>query len=923
MRIHRLALVLLISSSILILGCGRADPKLLLEAAKTALAEKNNQSALIQLKSALQSDPDMFEARYLLGKLLVREGSASAGLIELQKAKELGHPEDELVPELANALLMTGQAAKVVGEFSETQLGKPRADASLQTTLAKAFLVLGKRELAEARIQKALIAAPGYGSAQLVRAQLMASGGDVQGALALVNETVTTETDFSEGWKFKGDLELVAFGRFEAAIDAYRKAVQADPGNNAARVAIVQGMLRQGSLDDAESQLKELLAQSPGNANAKYLEALLSYERRDFEKTRDLSQQLLRALPEGSRVLLLAASAEAELGALHKAEALLDRAIHVDPQLLPAYRLLISIHLRTGSHDRALEVVNSLIERGLLNETMFGLAGQVFLFNGDLDRAQAYLRKSLDADPTDARRRTDMAISRLASGQTSAAFEELNLIAKSTKTTEADLALISVHMQRREFEKALAAIDALSGKEVHRAMVETLRGRLHLAQGETGKARLAFEAALAATPTYYAAVASLAALDTQDKRFDAAKQRFVDLLKVDPGNVRSLMWLAGLSAAQEGGLSEAVGYLKQAVRARPSDPTPRLMWIDLLLSRKDLKEALSVAQSAQGDLPDNYSILDALGRVQFLSGEQLQALATFGKLIPLRPKSPSPYLRLAAVHLAGGDKSAAATQLRKALELQGNLIEAQRQLAAIQLEAKDFASARQLAKTVQQQRPTDPVGYRMDAEIARAAGDRAAEIAAYELGVKKTASAELAVKLHSAMIGANRAADAERFAAEWAKLHPDHVAFWIHLGDVALERGDGPGAQRAYAAALARAPDNAVANNNLAWVLVKTSPNESVIHALKATELAPKIPAFWHTLGTAHLAAGQAGESVKAIRKAFELAPKDDAFRLSLAKALIASGDPTEAKTHLQALAKLGAQFAGQVDVERLLKSLP
>ena len=71
-----------------------------------------------------------------------------------------------MVPELARAMLMLGQAKKVVDEFGKTRPGhSPPPTPSLQTTLAAAYAALGKPEQAQAALTAALAADPDYAPA--------------------------------------------------------------------------------------------------------------------------------------------------------------------------------------------------------------------------------------------------------------------------------------------------------------------------------------------------------------------------------------------------------------------------------------------------------------------------------------------------------------------------------------------------------------------------------------------------------------------------------------------------------------------------------------------------------------------------------------------------------------------------------------
>ena len=57
-------------------GCGADNPEALLASARDYLAKNDPKAAVIQLKNALQKNPEMSEVRLLLGQALLRTGDA-------------------------------------------------------------------------------------------------------------------------------------------------------------------------------------------------------------------------------------------------------------------------------------------------------------------------------------------------------------------------------------------------------------------------------------------------------------------------------------------------------------------------------------------------------------------------------------------------------------------------------------------------------------------------------------------------------------------------------------------------------------------------------------------------------------------------------------------------------------------------------
>ena len=156
-------------------GCGRQSPDALIASAKQYLSQGDPKAASIQLKNALQANPDLPEARFLLAKaLLDAEDPVSAG-VELGKARQLKYPDDAVVPMAAKALLLQGQTKKLIDDYASVTLSAPEAVASLKTSLAAAYLA---RQIMNAhatdRVRAAYVTSErreqGTGNSELTRA---------------------------------------------------------------------------------------------------------------------------------------------------------------------------------------------------------------------------------------------------------------------------------------------------------------------------------------------------------------------------------------------------------------------------------------------------------------------------------------------------------------------------------------------------------------------------------------------------------------------------------------------------------------------------------------------------------------------------------------------------------------------------------
>ena len=498
---------------------------------------------------------------------------------------------------------------------------------------------------------------------------------------------------------------------------------------------------------------------------------------------------------------------------------------------------------------------------------------------------------------------------------------ERQSLAGADDSVAAEVARITALLEQGKADQALKAIATLEKKRPSEMLPVFLRGRALLQKSDAAGARKAMEQVLTIDPDYFPAVGVLALLDNSEKRPDDARARVEAAIKRQPGNVQAYQVLLELRAANGADKTEQASILRRAVDGAPSNPLPPQLLAEFFLRNGESKEALAVAQKAVVALPDNVQLLDVLGRAQTANGEHNQAQASFNRMQALQPQSPVPYLRMASASLIAGDRAAADQNLRKALELDPNSLEAQQGLVSLAMAAQKTDEALAISRTVQKQRPKEQVGYVLEGEIHAAgkAWDKAMN--AYRAGLKQTDSPELAVRLHDVMLTAGKKSEAERWAAEWARTHTKDAVFPFYLGSLTLGRKELPESLRQFERVVALQPNNAIALNNLAWVKGQLGRAGALADAERANTLAPNQPAFMDTWAMLLSAANQHGKAVELQKKVVQLQPQALGYKLNLAKIYIKAGQKDAAKPLLDELAAAGPGFDGQAEVEQLRKA--
>jgi cellulose synthase operon protein C len=916
----RAAISTLLTAMILV-GCGGEKPESMLASAKDYMAKNDNKAAVIQLKNALQSNPNLAEARFLLGKALLDGGDPTAAEVELRKAAELKHPTDQVTPLLARAELMLGQTQKITDELAKVQLTSPESKADLQTTVGQAYLAMGKLDAAQAAFEAALAAFPDYGPAVIGLARIKAGNRDLTGALAMLASVLEKTPKLYEAWQLKGDI-LYAQGNAKEWSEADRKALEIKPDYLPAHSSLIFGLIAEGKLDEAGKQLEAMKKVAPNHPQTSYLDAQLSYRQKNFKAAQEAIQRHLTIVPDSAMGLQLAGAIEYALKSYSTAEAHLLKALPKTSELGLARRILIASYLRSGQPTKALAILQPVLDKIDKDSNMLALAGEVFMQNGDADKAGVYFTKAAALDPENTGKRTSVALSHLAKGETDSAYHELEQIASIDSGASADLALIASQLKNRQFDQALKSIAGLERKQPENPLAQNLRGAVLLGKGDVAAARKSFELALVKNPAYFPAAASLANLDLADKKPEDARRRFEGVVAKDPKNVQALLGLAELRAKTGGKPDEVAALINKAVTANPAEPAPRLALIGLYLSIKDTKKALTAAQDALGALPERPEILDAAGRAQQTAEDFNQALTTYRKLATLVPNSPQPYLRMAEIQVAAKNKDAAMESLRKALSVKANSVEAQRGIMMLDIDAGRTAEALATARQVQKQRPTQAIGYVLEGDVyaLKKSWGEAANV--YRTGIKQSGATELAVKLYAALLAGGASGEADRFADGWLKDHAKDAPFRLYLADTASARKDFATASKHYRVLLEAQPNNPVMLNNLAWTLAQNKDPKAIEYAEKAYNLAPDQPDVMDTLAGVLIEKGETARGLALLQKAVALAPQRALIRFNLAKALVKTGKKDEAKKELDELAKLGDKFSAQADVAKLLQSL-
>ena len=660
--------LLALTVALITAGCANESTESAILSAKAALAKNETSAAGIALRNALANTPDSAEARFLFGKTLLLQGDPVGAAVELRKALNLQHPEVEVLPVLARAMLAQQLHTELTAEFGTRVLPDATAMADLRTSVAKAYAAEAMLPQANEALQSALLAQPDYAPAQIFEVVLLAGTAEFERALALMAKVLEQHPQDSQAWRVQADLLRYLKRDFAGALEAYRKAIGFDKFNIEAHAGALSILASRNEPDAFDKQLEELRKVALNHPQTLFFDAQLAFQRANYAQVIALLQNVLRLAPDDPRALQLAGAAELQTGALAQAETHLLKALQLAGNQPMTRQLLARTYLQSGQPGKAVAILGPALENRP-NALTLSLAAEAHLRNGDAKEAEALFARAAKLDPADARSGTALAFAAMSRGKDLEGFAQLQALAAGEKANAADMALIATYLARHRLDDALAAIDRLEAKVPNKAAIADLRGRAYLLSGKRADARKSFERALSIDPAFFPAVTSLAALDMADKKPEEARKRVEAALTANPKSVPALLAMVELKTLAGAPAEEVTALLVRAVQASPNDVVPRVQLVEHYLRTQRPREAMTAAQEGAAAIRDAPELLDVLGRAQMAAGDANQAIATFGKVINLRPKWALTHMRLAEAYLAAKNPEAARQSLKQAWPL--------------------------------------------------------------------------------------------------------------------------------------------------------------------------------------------------------------------------------------------------------------
>ena len=894
-----------------LVGCDSATAEQHVGNAEARLAQDDVRTAVIELKNALQKDPDLASARLLLGEAHARLGDHASALKEFERALDLGLDDPRVQTGLLRAKVRLGRYQEVIGELEDAGALSPQ----LAVVLADANLEAGDLGRAKILYQQGLSLADGNLGLGLVAWQ----EGDLDRADHYLTQATTLDPGHADAWLRKGEFSL-SRQAFDDARLSFDNAAGLAAGQVLGRVGLARVHLVQGDLDGAAAEVQRILKLAPQFPVAHYLDGLIRFERGDVTGAETAIREVQRVAPDHPPSLYLMGAIKYRQGQHAQAEDNLQRFLAQDFANDAAAKLLASVRFDRGDFQRAVDALSQRVD-ATEDPQLLALYGAAQLRLGNPVQATQALERAVALAPDMAAFRNQLALSLLATGDRARAEVELNsAVAVDADQFQSDYLLAMVRVREGDWPAAAEAVDALVQKSPDSPIGYNLRGVVALGQEDRAAGEAAFKAALQRDAGFLPAVQNLARMAEQDGNRDQAMRWYEGFLEGRADDESALLALADL-AVRGNDAAAAVAYLQRAVAANPETVRGRLGLGRLYFAQGQLAPAGTVVNEALALAPAMPDLLLLRAEIDLRSGNVEAARRVATELQPQAARLPNNM----ALHLALGNLQArvgqltlARTNLERVLALtDGANPAALRGLARLDLRDGRPEAARARVNQLLQAGDDDAETRLLDADLLLAENRRADAEKSFsalaDAGVR-----DGMIRMVGLEVSSQNPAAAMARLQTWLEQRPGDLGAELLLADL-LMRQDQDRAVARYEALVET--NNPVALNNLAWLYMERKDPRAVATARSAVAAAPDNPNILDTLGWILLQEGQKPEAVRLLRRSVQLNPSNPSVQYHLGIALRDTGDVRGARDALTRAMELRA-FPEQEEARRALEQL-
>lgn len=676
-RISALCLLGFAVCTVSLTGCNR-DPNVrkqkYFESGKRFESAGKHREAAIQFSNALKIDHNFADAHFELGKVYLKLGSVQAAYSELLKTVDLAPSNVDAHLQLGQLSLLGGLPDKAQEQAAIVLRANPNR-AAAYALLSGVAVRAQKFDEARENINKALSIEP--------------NNADFHVSLGLIDETDPATA--------------------ENAIPELRKAVELDPKNVTAHMALAEQLLRHSDNPGGEQQLQAAISADPKNIAAYAALSAFYMRQQQNPRAEQTLKTLLRNVPDKQVVADMMMDFYTHTGQAQSAEDTFAAWVADNPKNFVANYNYARVLVARNKTDKAEKVLATLTKQNPSAAETALIKSAIQLNQGKAKEALDTLKNETHNEPDNFQLR--MSIGRLAflQGDNDTAMKSFQEAARiAPRRLEPLAGQADIADRRHDVSLLLQLADKALALNSNFEPAYLWRASSHAASQATPEAENDLNKAIALDPHDARPHIDLAQMLGAQHKLDAAAAEFEKALAIDPKSATALHGLLAIDVAQKQP-DKALARLKQQIAAAPNDADLYREQASLLFYMKDVAGARDAAQKAVSLNGRDTVSLQLLSQSYVQLGQVDAAITIWKRWVADHPTDAGATTLLGQLLESKDDIEGAKQNYQKALQLDPHQSWAANNLAYLLVEHNgNLDTAMNLAQQARADRAHDP-----------------------------------------------------------------------------------------------------------------------------------------------------------------------------------------------------------------------
>ena len=712
-------------------------------------------------------------------------------------------------------------------------------------------------------------------------------------------------------------------GQYREAAIQFQNAVQVDERFADAHYKLALTAMKLQQWPIAYQELSKTVEIQPDEYAAHLDLANLLILGRQYSDAKEHLDLLVQKQPDNPDVYVSQANYYAAIGNFSAALADMQKALQLDPSRSDSYLNLAVLDMHGQQWEAAEANFKKAVELSPKSTNAVASLGNFYQTRGRFPEAEQQFKRAIEVSGDNPSARLSLASLYMAENKPAQAEEFLKQARKDFPNNSLGYRMLGdFYYSNGQIDKATTEYAALYQEHPKDMVVKKNYIQLLILKDRTDDARKLNDEIIKAKADDQDAQVYKGEIEIRSGKASDAITTLQAVLKSDPDNAIA-HYQQGLAYDQLGNSSRAEAEWRDAVRLRPEIVEAHRALAGVAIRRSDpgsLAQEADQIIASQPQAPDGYLLraVADIDRKQFSTADDY-----LKKALQKEPNYPAAYVQFGNLRMAQNQLAEAQKAYQQALEQDPNSTDALGGVLNVDLLQKQPDKA---IATIKAQLARSPKNAGFHVMLGQLLMDQKKDLAGAEHEFKQASdldpkNAEATVKLGAVQDERGAHDQALQTYLDGSKANPKEIAFHLLAGGIYETRQDWDHAKEQYQKVLEIQPQNALASNNMAYVMLQQGGNVDVAFAMAQTarRQLPDNPNSADTLGWAFYHKKVYTSAINLFKEACKKEPDNALFNYHLGLAYAKSGQTALAKQQMDKVLRIKPDFS---DIDQLRQAL-